>query len=543
MKPLPEPTQARALLHAGNFRLALLASAVALALLAPSPGYTADPQPDAKAPATKAPPKPALDSNSQKAAPTAFAAAEPKPVLQWGVGYGKSYVVPAYEIVGFDFLLNRFDHYAVDENVYGSPMSNLRQNLRRRWIVDTDPFAVNQLFHPYQGSMYHGFARSAGLGFWESLGYAFLGSALWEEAGEHTTPSINDQVASGIGGSLLGEPLFRIASLLLESGGGHPGFWRELGATVISPSTGFNRFAYGDRFDGVFRSHEPAVYTRIELGASLNTHVTSNVNVNTDVTGQPIAQAYKRHEANADFTMAYGLPGKPGYTYTRPFDYFNFEFTASTSNVFENVISRGLLFGTDYAVGDNYRGVWGLYGGYDYIAPQIFRVSTTSASLGTTGQWWLSRTVAAQASVLGGLGYGAAGTINGAGVGGAGATGEGKRDYHYGITPQELVAARLILGDRASLDMTARDYYVSRFGSTESTGSENIARVDISITMRVYKLHGLTLRYVESRRDARYADQTPTHQTVGTVSLVYSLLGQTHFGAVDWRPAYAGGPH
>src|SRR6185295_261555 len=101
-----------------------------------------------------------------------------------------------------------------------------------------DPFAVNQFLHPYQGSMYQGFARSAGLGFWESFAYTFLGSALWEEAGEHTTPSVNDQIASGIAGSFLGEPLFRISSLLLESGGGNPGFWRELGAGVISPSTG-----------------------------------------------------------------------------------------------------------------------------------------------------------------------------------------------------------------------------------------------------------------------------------------------------------------
>ena len=540
----PSETPACAVLRAGDFRLPLLAGVIALALLAPSTGFPADPPPDtkAKAPATHAPPKPALDSRSQKAAPTAFAAAEPRPVLQWGIGDGKSYWVPAADIVGFDYLLNRYDHYTVDKSVYGSPTSNLRQNLRKKWIVDTDPFAVNQLFHPYQGSMYQGFARSAGLGFWEASAYTFLGSAMWELAGEHTTPSINDQVATGIGGNFLGEPLFRIASLLLESGGGHPGFWRELGATVISPATGFNRFAYGDRFDGVFRSNQPAVYTRIELGATLNTRVHSNVNLNTDVNGTPIPQPYKRHEANADFTMAYGLPGKPGYTYTRPFDYFNFEFTASTSNVFENVISRGLLYGKDYAVGDNYRGVWGLFGSYDYIAPQIFRVSTTAASLGTTGQWWASRSVAVQGTVLGGVGYGAGGTIRGSGVGASNTLGEGKRDYHYGITPQELLAARLILGDRASIDMTARDYYVSRFASTESTGSENIARADISFTVRVYNLHGLTLRYVQSRRDARYANQTPTHQNVGTVSLVYSLLGQTRFGAVDWRPAYAGGP-
>ena len=61
--------------------------------------------------------------------------------------------------------------------------------------------------------MYHGFARSAGFNYWESAGYTFAGSALWEIVGETTQPSINDQVASGIGGTFLGEALFRMSNL------------------------------------------------------------------------------------------------------------------------------------------------------------------------------------------------------------------------------------------------------------------------------------------------------------------------------------------
>ena len=93
---------------------------------------------------------------------------------------------------------------------------------------------MNQFAHPYQGSMYHGFARSAGLNYWESLLYTNVGSFLWETGGETTPPSINDQIASGIGGSFFGEALFRMASLVLEGDGEKPGFWRELGATMIS---------------------------------------------------------------------------------------------------------------------------------------------------------------------------------------------------------------------------------------------------------------------------------------------------------------------
>ena len=45
-----------------------------------------------------------------------------------------------------------------------------------------------------------------------------------------------------------------------------------------------------------------------------------------------VPQEYKKNSASLDATVAYGLPGKPGYTYTRPFDYFSFQATASTEN-------------------------------------------------------------------------------------------------------------------------------------------------------------------------------------------------------------------
>lgn len=251
----------------------------------------------------------------------------------------------------------------------------------RALLIFHNPFAVNPFMHPYQGSVYFGLARSTGLDYWESLGYTFGGSLLWEIAGETGAPPLNDLVTTGFGGSFLGEPLFRMANLLLERGGKTPGIWREIGAAAISPSLGFTRPAYGDRFRSVFDSHDPATYTYVRPGWNKVDNLFDAV----------VSQNVKRNAATVDYHMSYGLPGKDGYTYTRPFDYFDFEFTATTAIVFENIMSRGLLVGKDYAAGDNYRGVWGLYGSYDYISPQIFRVSSTAVSLGTTGQWWLSK--------------------------------------------------------------------------------------------------------------------------------------------------------
>ncbi len=475
---------------------------------------------------------PKLDTKAQKAAPTAFADEKPKPQLHWGEGDGKSYLVPALDIAGFIFLLNQYDRYVIDDEVYHSNFSSFKENLTGKWVIDSDPFSINQFMHPYAGSMYFGFARSAGLDYWESLGYTLGGSLLWELAGETTPPSVNDEFTTGYGGTILGEPLYRMASLLLESGEGKPGFWREVGAAALSPPTGLNRLAYGQRFRGVFRSNNPAVYTRLQLGVNLNAHVNSNVNVNQDPDAAATPQSYKTGEAMADFTIGYGLPGKPGYTYTRPFDYFNFQFTAATSNIFENIISRGLLYGTDYGIGDNYRGVWGLYGIYDYIAPQVFRVSTSGLGLGTTGQWWLTEKVAMQGTALAGVGYGSAGTIHGT----------GERDYHNGLTSQGLLVTRFIFADHAALDLELRDYYVSGLASEESDGSENIVRGVATLTVRVYNLHGLTFRYTISRRDAQYGNFPDTRQTLGALSIGYTYLGQTRFGAVDWRPKSEGGP-
>src|SRR5207249_11036723 len=128
-----------------------------------------------------------------------------------------------------------------DTDDYGSDLHSSRHDLAAAEVIDKDPFSTDQVGHPYQGSMYYGFARSSGLNYWQSMGYTVAGSLLWETVGEKTPPSLNDNIASGIGGSFVGGALFRMASLLLEGGGETPGFRRERGAAAVSPSAGVNR--------------------------------------------------------------------------------------------------------------------------------------------------------------------------------------------------------------------------------------------------------------------------------------------------------------
>jgi len=448
-------------------------------------------------------------------AATAFDPASP-PVHSWETGAGKSYLIPALEVPTFLILLNLHDRIALSDErsddgkkTYSSTFSTTWDHLRRQnWKFDNDPFNTNQFGHPYQGATMYGLARSCGLGFWESAAYSNLGSFAWEMAGETGHPSINDMATTGTSGSLLGEALFRMSALVLKENVPHPDAWHELGAAVISPTTAFNRFAFGDRFKTVFPSHDPAISWRMRLGAALSGN--------------------SQQAATADFAISYGLPGKRGYSYTRPLDYFDFQISglSKASNPLGIVLLRGLLYGKKYQAGEDYRGIWGLYGSYDYISPGVFRVSTTALSLGTTAQYWVAPGVALQGSLLGGAGFGAAGVTPVA---------NGDRDYHYGVTPQGILSLRLLLGDRAALELVGRGYYVSGTGSDNSDGTERIVRAVANVTIRVYGRHGLGLQYVKSHRDAHYSNLPSRQQSDGTLSVVYTFLGDSRFGAVEWR--------
>jgi hypothetical protein len=60
-------------------------------------------------------------------------------------------------------------------------------------------------------------------------------------------------------------------------------------------------------------------------------------------------------------------------------------------------------------------------------------------------------------------------------------------------------------------------------------------RFDVALTVRVFDLHGITVRFTESTRDGRYVGLPDSHQVVRTISLGYTLLGHSRFGVVDWR--------
>jgi hypothetical protein len=462
-------------------------------------------------PAVEPAPVPLVDQDALDA-PAPVPAASPAVGGSDGRPY-KSYGAAALEILGFQVVLNRVDHAFVRPDDYRVSMGSIRRNLHSGWVEDRDPFEINQMGHPYQGSVYFGLARSNGLTFWESLGYAFAGSAVWEIAGETTPPSRNDQITTSFGGSFLGEALYRMAYLVLDRGDGASPM-REAGAALVSPALGYNRQSGRSwRAAALWAGATPATFARLQLGAS---------NPSSSNVGPSLAT--KRREAAADFALEYGLPGKAGYTYHKPFDYFLFRARVSNANGLESLTSRGLLFGAPYGSGAHLRGIAGLYGSYDYLSPQLFRIASTGVSLGSNAQLWLARDLALQGHASAGVGYTATGTIRASSGG----------QYHYGFAPQTMLGLRLIYGDRLAFDLSSSAFFDGKLTSPDTGGSDRVLRGDASVTYRVSGPHAVTLKYLTSRRSFSFPNVLERQQRYDSVGLYYTYQPSRGMGAVNW---------
>ena len=85
---------------------------------------------------------------AQTSEPAVPASARPAAIVFPEFGANKSYSIPAFEILGFDFLLNRYNQQFSGLSDYDVSLSSIRNNLRSGWVNDNDPYNVNQ-FEPW----------------------------------------------------------------------------------------------------------------------------------------------------------------------------------------------------------------------------------------------------------------------------------------------------------------------------------------------------------------------------------------------------------
>jgi hypothetical protein len=73
---------------------------------------------------------------------------------------------------------------------------------------------------------------------------------------------------------------------------------------------------------------------------------------------------------------------------------------------------------------------------------------------------------------------------------------------------------------------------VSGTGSDNPGGNESVHRLNSGFTIRLFGRQAIGIQYIASSRSAHYPSLPDSRQSVGTVALVYTLLGKTGFGAV-----------
>lgn len=162
-------------------------------------------------------------------------------------GYGKRFGRAALELALGEAIPWLTDDYLWKESWANISFKTIGNNIKpSSWAWDNDQFQVNQIGHPFHGSIYYNAFRANGYTFWRSVPAAFAGSYVWETLGETQAPSINDFINTSVGGVMLGEAIHRMSSKLVNSRSrGLKRQASEIFAMLINPSNGLNRLLDG----------------------------------------------------------------------------------------------------------------------------------------------------------------------------------------------------------------------------------------------------------------------------------------------------------
>ncbi len=177
---------------------------------------------------------------------------------------------PLVEAVGLNVFVWSINRYIKDAEWAKVTPETWWSNLNNGWDFDDNAFQANQIAHPYHGGLFFASGRAAGYDFWASAPVAFIGSFTWEYFAETYQPSFNDWINTSVGGIALGEALWRFSEAMLDDRDkGMSRFWREFGATAVSPMRGFNRLIEGKMWhvDEDYIPIRPQITARATVGA------------------------------------------------------------------------------------------------------------------------------------------------------------------------------------------------------------------------------------------------------------------------------------
>jgi len=208
------------------------------------------------------------------------------------------------------------------------------RNISHGWEYDGDAFVTNNFAHPYHGALFFNAGRTNGYDFWESSAWALTGSALWEYFGETFRPAFNDWIFTGVGGSNLGEVLYRLSSMVTDnSASGSERVWSEIFGTLINPIRGFNRAITGE----MGKNYPNPEWSRPDDFLISFNSGTRTLDKNGD-------KDYRDNETEGLF--AFDLTYGNKFDVDDPFSFFTYGIAISSSEpILTGMYSSGYLFG------------------------------------------------------------------------------------------------------------------------------------------------------------------------------------------------------
>jgi hypothetical protein len=393
----------------------------------------------------------------------------------------KSYFVPAAEILIGDLALS------VGAHIAGFPWASREsdtwvESMSRPWELDDDAYSTNQLGHPFHGAVSFSMARSTGHNFWVSGLYSIAASAIWEGVIEDEIPSTNDMITTPIGGMFIGEAVHRFGRALLYRGYGKPTLKRKVAAAILDPVGSINRSWWGDAWANTV---PPNLYAHFGLGYQQPTSVLGNRGGDAQVH----VEAYVEH----------GLLGDRAFQPRYPLDHFELytAVNAGTDNLEGDLYVRGVLLGGGIWRED-IRGMYGLFGAYDWNNNDYVRASMLGVGPGFTAEiplgnrGYIGGTLAAY-----GVPYGAAGGYREV---------EGPmRDSHDGPGLAQL--AELKFGQRGlyGVKLTTRAYEIAgRLVGDDA--NEYVVATTLATRIQLRPHHAIGLEATHSYQRASFAD-------------------------------------
>jgi hypothetical protein len=296
-------------------------------------------------------------------------------------GAEKNFGLAAAEVLIVNWIVWAFNEYPRGANFTQVSPRSWYENIKAGFSFDDNHFNTNQIAHPYHGNLYYNAARSNGFGYWASAPFAIAGSFLWECCGETHNMSINDWVATGIGGVALGEMTYRVTSTILDntaSGSGRT--WREVGAALLNPVRGFNRLISG---------------AWSEVGQNpvdrMPSHLSNVLRAGVRVIGEGESISDST-STNAFFEVDFRYGNPFGDDRKDPFDYFllGLQLNFSEKHLVGRLQVRGNLFTTDLKNTEKVQHIFTVAQNYDYFNNFSYEFGGQSVSASILSRFDLS---------------------------------------------------------------------------------------------------------------------------------------------------------